>query len=393
MDKINCDLVVVGGGPGGSIAAKTSARYGLKTVLIERRKDGFGSRKFAQVAHRRIFDYIKADDRFVDAKILGIKLISPDGTELEMHEPKDFELFFSIERGVFDERLAGLAVDAGAELIDGTSGIGLIREKERVTGVKAKTDDGEIEIRSDVVIDASGIESSAKNFKEVDTSIEYLVEGLDLDRDYVHYRIGSDPFDYFYIAPKKDGRFAIDLFSSDQNSVTEDRMDLFIKENFPEARVIEKNHASVPLGSTNNFPDGLMLVGDSAGFVSPFFRFGLLSAMDSGLLAGETAVEAHEEGDFSSNILARYGERWQRLYGKRNDTEHRVRTLLKGLSEKDVNSLFHLLKEENEFFNDKFLKKIGKIKKEEIKRGRLDEKALFKEFCRYNRTVWDLFVR
>jgi len=392
MDKIKCDVAVVGAGPGGSKAAKTCAKHGLKTVLVERRA-GFGSRRFAQVSHRRIFDYIKADDRFVDAKILGIKLISPDGTELEMHEPKDFELFFSIDRSVFDERMARLAVDAGAELMDGTSVTGLIRENGKIVGVIAKTDGGETEIRSDIVIDASGIESNFKNFKEADSCIEYLVDGLDLDRDYVHYRIGSGPFDYFYIVPKRDGRFAIDLFSTDQNSVTEDRMNLFIKENFPEAKVTGKNHVAIPLGSKNNFTDGMMPVGDSAGFASPFFRFGLLSAMDSGDLAGETAVEAHEEKDFSSNILSRYKERWQRLYGKRNDAEYEVRTLLKGLSEKDINSLFHLLKDENEFFNDKFFKKIGKIKKAEIKKKKLDEESLFKEFGRYDRNIWDLFVR
>ncbi len=33
------DLIVVGGGPGGLVAAKTAAEDGLKVVLIERKKD------------------------------------------------------------------------------------------------------------------------------------------------------------------------------------------------------------------------------------------------------------------------------------------------------------------------------------------------------------------
>jgi 2,3-di-O-geranylgeranylglyceryl phosphate reductase (EC 1.3.99.-) len=38
MKKLSCDVVVVGAGPGGSMAAKTCAKYGLDTVLVERKE-------------------------------------------------------------------------------------------------------------------------------------------------------------------------------------------------------------------------------------------------------------------------------------------------------------------------------------------------------------------
>ena len=40
MKKIKCDVVVVGAGPGGSMAAKTCAKYGLDTVLVEQMLKG-----------------------------------------------------------------------------------------------------------------------------------------------------------------------------------------------------------------------------------------------------------------------------------------------------------------------------------------------------------------
>jgi Dehydrogenases (flavoproteins) len=250
VEKLSCDVVVVGAGPGGSMAAKTCAKYGLDTVLVERKED-FKRAKFAQVLHRRIFDYIKIDDRFVDAKIRGIKIISSDGTELEMHEPKNFELFFGIDRGKFDEELARLAEKNGAELMR-ASVAGLIKEDGKIKGVKTKTDEEETEIRSNIVIEAGGIESKYRSFKEVDSCIEYLVEGIDLDSEYIHYRIGvfaNSLFESFYLTPKGKDKFAIAFFSPNPNSATEDRMDLFLKENFPEAKVIEKNCGSIPLGS------------------------------------------------------------------------------------------------------------------------------------------------
>lgn len=38
-DKMKCDVVVIGGGPGGSMAAKTAAESGLKVVLLEKRQE------------------------------------------------------------------------------------------------------------------------------------------------------------------------------------------------------------------------------------------------------------------------------------------------------------------------------------------------------------------
>jgi Pyruvate/2-oxoglutarate dehydrogenase complex, dihydrolipoamide dehydrogenase (E3) component, and related enzymes len=48
------DTIIIGAGPGGLTAAKTCAKYGLDTVLVERKED-FKRAKFAQVLHRRIY--------------------------------------------------------------------------------------------------------------------------------------------------------------------------------------------------------------------------------------------------------------------------------------------------------------------------------------------------
>ena len=36
---MKCDLVVVGGGPGGSMAAKAAASAGLNVVMLEKRQE------------------------------------------------------------------------------------------------------------------------------------------------------------------------------------------------------------------------------------------------------------------------------------------------------------------------------------------------------------------
>ena len=55
------------------------------------------------------------------------------------------------------------------------------------------------------------------------------------------------------------------------------------------------------------YTDGLILVGDSAGFVNTSIYHEVTNmAMASGILAGETVIEAKEKNDFSAPTLSTY---------------------------------------------------------------------------------------
>jgi digeranylgeranylglycerophospholipid reductase len=85
MRKINCDVVVVGAGPGGSMAAKTCAKFGLDTVLIDRKSViGKPNCMSCQVS-RSIYDRVRIDEKFV-VPLYIYTLHSPDGTELTTKE-------------------------------------------------------------------------------------------------------------------------------------------------------------------------------------------------------------------------------------------------------------------------------------------------------------------
>jgi Dehydrogenases (flavoproteins) len=129
---------------------------------------------------------------------------------------------------------------------------------------------------------------------------------------------------------------------------------------------------------------------------------GLLDAMDAGVLAGETAVEAHEEGDFSSNLLSRYEQRWYRLHGERDFLGYFIMKALVSSSIEDVNMAFHLLGEsDTATFTDKFFERLAsspkfasklifKLKEEGVEiPNMLSFASLLKK---YFRNYWDLFA-
>ena len=59
MEKLSCDVVIVGAGPCGSMAAKTCAKYGLDTILVERKEYPSKPNATACLVDRRIFEYIQ----------------------------------------------------------------------------------------------------------------------------------------------------------------------------------------------------------------------------------------------------------------------------------------------------------------------------------------------
>jgi electron transfer flavoprotein-quinone oxidoreductase len=68
----------------------------------------------------------------------------------------------------------------------------------------------------------------------------------------------------------------------------------------------------IPEGGYDRLPqiyaDGVVVVGDAAGFVNPLNREGVNLAMLSGKLAAQAIVEAAAKGDFSAASLSRYRE-------------------------------------------------------------------------------------
>jgi len=65
------------------------------------------------------------------------------------------------------------------------------------------------------------------------------------------------------------------------------------------------------------YHDGLMLCGDSAGFLNPARLKGIHLAIKSGIMAAETIVDALKAGDFSSQTLSKYQQRFENSWARK----------------------------------------------------------------------------
>ena len=110
----------------------------------------------------------------------------------------------------------------------------------------------------------------------------------------------------------KRANVGVGLLSSSKRSVLE-LFDWFLrskyfKEMFRREKIVVKQGYPVPFSSVSgqHYGDGIMLVGDAGGFVSPVTGEGVYYALWTGKLAAETTILAYEREDFSGNTLKEY---------------------------------------------------------------------------------------
>ncbi|MCD6461162.1 MAG: NAD(P)/FAD-dependent oxidoreductase, partial [Thermoplasmata archaeon] len=142
MNVRECDVLVVGAGPAGSVSAKFAAQNGADVLMIEKRPEIGSPVRCGEGVSKRWQEKvgIRIDRRWVAREISAASIYSPDGTRLVIDAEKaGNEVGMVLERDLFDKALAEDAAKAGADIMLRTAAVDVIREGERIVGVKAKS--------------------------------------------------------------------------------------------------------------------------------------------------------------------------------------------------------------------------------------------------------------
>lgn len=359
--KDQYDVIVVGAGPAGSIAAKTAAMKGLSVLMIEKRQEiGDPVRCAEGVSKVWLRKHIEPDHRWICADVKGSRIFSPDGTMIEMAEEiAGGEVGYVLERKIFDRALAYESAKAGAEVMVKTRATGLIIENGFVRGVRLMHLGEEREVRSKLVIGADGVESKVGRWAGIDTSLkpadletcaQFLMSGTGIDQDYCYFYLGNEvaPGGYIWIFPKgKDlANVGIGILGSKSGKKHAiDYLKEFVEQKFPDAKVLEIDVGGVPVSGSieRTIANGLMLVGDAARQSDPITGGGIITAMEAGKIAGEVAYEAVSRNDVSVSMLGMYEKRWRQTIGVEIDNSLIVKDLFISFTDKEIDSLAHSL--------------------------------------------------
>lgn len=346
------DVIVVGAGPAGISAGITLARGGKKVVIIERgdfagNKNMFGGAIYARPTSEifpNFWETAPIERNNTEHKYIIMN--DNDATTINYsHCEKGTYNSFTVIRAKWDRWCCEEAKKAGAYFAPKTVVRELIQKDGKVIGVKTDLED----FYSDIVILADGVNSLlakqiglrkdikdkavALGVKEVIKLPKEKIEdrfNLESDTGCICEIIGG-PFKGMlglgYIYTNKDSvvvGLGVTLDELKKRKIKPYELLNQLKQHPSISPLIKGGELSeysahlIPEGGYKSVPklyaDGVMVVGDAAMLVNNVHWEGTNLALLSGKFAGETAIEALNNHDFSSNMLSLYQEKLEKSF-------------------------------------------------------------------------------
>ena len=351
------DAIVVGAGPAGSAAALALARAGRSVVLVERGPFPGAKNMYGGVVYPRVLDGV-LPGWWEEAPIQ--RWITRRATML-LTETQALTVDFRTDawgrppyngatayRPDFDAWLAAQAEVAGAELVCSTTVTGLVRDGQRVVGVRTDRPGGDL--TAHVVIACDGVNSFVAKEAGLYGSLDQnnftvgVKETLALPRDVIDERFGirdREGVDIEILGGTSGvpgGAFVYTNLETLSVGVVLKLPALAAQARRPEeiiaglkghpaiaplvdgAELKEFSAHVIPEGGYRMVPrltgDGLLVAGDAAALclAAGIWLEGVNFALGSGLAAGETAAAAIDRGDTSAAGLSRYRPALERSF-------------------------------------------------------------------------------
>ena len=358
------DAVVVGAGPAGSVTARFAAESGAKVLVVERRREVGVPVLCGEGVSRKIDKWNMLEGkRWIASSMDGARIYSPDGTMVKLSaEMAGAETGYVIYRDIFDQELARQAVKAGAKIMMNTRTTGLLKDNDKIKGIKAKQFDEEFEIEADIVVGADGVESkigqwggieTRLNPKDLESCAQYTLTNVECKDAYCDFYLGNEvaPGGYVWIFPKgKDvANVGIGVLASrSESGMAKKLLDKFIANDprFKNSEPIRFLAGATPVAiPVETERDNLLLVGDAARHVDPITGGGITCCLQGGKIAGETIGMAIEKQQFDQETLSAYETGWKEAYGKKLKRNYLVKEIVLDFDDKTLNMLADSLKD------------------------------------------------
>lgn len=345
------DVIVIGTGPAGSMAARFAAEQGVSVLMLEKDRDvGYPVRCGEAVGKEGVEEFIESDDNWIKARINKLSFIAPDGDEVIV-EIK--QIAYMLERRIFDYELAKTAAKAGAEILTRAYVNGLTFENKKVSGVKYEFRGEQKEIKAKVVIAADGVESRVGrwaglkthiDFREMECCSQVTVSNIQVDPSTLYLYFGKDvaPGGYFWVFPKGPDIANIGLGVSGITGKSKSALSFlndFMNKNYPKASILTSIAGGVPCAQTLDkiSAPGIMLVGDAARQVNPLSGGGIASGMIGGSIAGRIAGESIKQN--KPDHIMTYDKAWNDRLGKRHVIFNNIKNGIFNFSDEKFNKI------------------------------------------------------
>jgi flavin-dependent dehydrogenase len=336
----NYDVVVIGGGPGGSTASTLLAQRGLRVALFER--ETFPRFHIGESLIPETYWVLKRlnmlpkmqQSRFV--KKYSVQFVNASGKLSAPfyfwdNKPHECSQTWQVVRSEFDKMMLDNAREHGVEAHEGVHVTEVLFEGDRAVGVRIKDADGRRDVRARVVVDASGQAAMLQNRFKLRLWDPALNKGAiwtywkgayrDTGRDEGATMVLQtvDKKGWFWYIPLHDDVVSVGVVAPfdylfkgraghEQTYHEEVERCPAIKDRVAKAERVTGYFATRDYSyrSRQAAGDGWVLVGDAFGFLDPLYSSGVLLALRSGEMAADAIAEGLEKGDVSGAQLGKW---------------------------------------------------------------------------------------
>ncbi len=336
------DVLIIGAGPAGCSAATLLAEQGHNVLVIEREKFpryhvGESLIPFTFPALDRL-GLVERMKKSHFTKKYSVQFVQPNGRASQpfyffnRYDRETVAQTWQILRSEFDQMLLDHARSRGAEVREETSVTGLLKDGERVTGVRIKDKAGrESELRAPITLDCTGKESFAavrQGWRMRDPYLNKIAvwtyyqgskreAGIDEGQTTVAMLPEKG---WFWHIPQHDDMVSVGVVAEGKYLTRDGVKDpkaifdrevgenLWIKDHLSTGRQIGQYYltSEYSFHTKHCGSEGLLLVGDAFCFLDPVFSSGLMLALKSGVLAADAVHEAIVARDFSPERFTGY---------------------------------------------------------------------------------------
>lgn len=337
------DVIIIGAGTAGCLAAKTTAKAGLSMLLIDRKpRQDIGIKVCGDAVGKHHFDHLglqyPTGDQ-LERVMEGVRIFSPDMQTVFDVKGEGLSGFL-LNRQMFGQRLLKEAVAAGANFRDSTQALEPIIEKGYVAGIVAKDLKTETitKLSCKVVVEASGFPAVIRKKLPKELGVDLEVKNEDVEACYREIRELKEPIEnselcqiyltqrvcpggYYWIFPKGDSRVNVGLGVAMTKDFPNPKDALYkqvlTEPIFKGSKIVEGGAWYVPTRRPldNMVGNGIIIVGDAACQVNPIHGGGIGPSMKGGSIAGKTIIEALEKDDVSQRGLWAYNVNYMESYG------------------------------------------------------------------------------
>jgi flavin-dependent dehydrogenase len=341
----NPDVVVIGGGPGGSTVATILAQHGLQVELFEREtfpRFHIGESLIPETywVLKRL-DMLEKMQKSHFVKKYSVQFVNASGKQSAPfyfwdNKPHECSQTWQVVRGEFDQMMLDNAREHGVRVHEGVRvmdvlfdpSTGLGAANARAVGVKLK----DREVRATVVVDASGQNGLIANRLRLRVWDPILNKGAiwtywegayrDTGKDEGATMVLQTPDKqgWFWYIPQHDNIVSVgvvgpfDYLFKNRGKDFEKIYAEEVERTPAVKKRIEMATRAAGYFATKDYSyrttqaagDGWVLVGDAWGFLDPLYSSGVLLALKSGELAADAIAEGLRKGDTSAAQIGRW---------------------------------------------------------------------------------------